>query len=116
MLLLSTFELLAVAFLVGSCWALWTCAISPLARIPNAHSSSPFSSLWILWARFRGHEVFLVAAAHKRHGPVVRLGPREVSINTVDKSIHTLHNKKVEKSPWYSFFSNYGYDRWPIND
>ncbi|KAF2834049.1 cytochrome P450 [Ophiobolus disseminans] len=86
----------------------WVSDAWPLSRIPNAHPSSPFTSIWILYARYRGNEIFAVSAAHSRHGPVVRLGPREVSIRTADKSIHRLHNKKVIKSTWYSFFANNG--------
>lgn len=83
--------------------------LSPLSSIPNAHSTSPYSSIWILWHRYKGDEIEIVAAAHLLHGPVVRLAPSEISVNSADESLHRFHNVKVEKSPWYSFFSNYRY-------
>ena len=82
---------------------------SPLSSIPNAHPTSAYCSFWILWHRYKGNEIEVVAAAHLLHGPVVRLAPSEISINSADESLHRFHNVKVEKSPWYSFFSNYRY-------
>lgn len=47
--------------------------VSPLSRIPNAHPSAPFSSLWILWVRYQGRENRTVHSTHDRLGSVVRL-------------------------------------------
>ena len=83
--------------------------ISPLAKIPNAHFTSSISSAWILWTRLRCQENRDVFAAHQRYGPVVRLGPNELSINCVDGGIRTVYGGGFEKGEWYSFFRNYGY-------
>ena len=82
---------------------------SPLAKIPNAHFTSSISSAWILWTRLRCRENRDVFAAHQRHGPVVRLGPNELSVNCVDGGIKTVYGGGFEKGEWYSFFRNYGY-------
>jgi hypothetical protein len=84
---------------------------SPLSSIPGAHSTSSFLPFWMLWSRFRGprNEIRVVAAAHKRYGAIVRLGPSEVSVNTPDRSLLTFHRSKVEKPSWYSSFANNGY-------
>jgi hypothetical protein len=83
--------------------------LSPLARIPNAHWSCSISPLWILWTRFRLHENRKVHSAHLECGPVIRLGPNEISINNVDGGIRTVYTGGFEKGDWYSIFDNYGY-------
>lgn len=82
--------------------------ISPLSKVPNAHWTAPFSPLWILWTRFRCRENRLVHAAHARRGPVIRLGPNELSINDV-AGLRTVYASGFEKGQWYSIFDNYGY-------
>jgi hypothetical protein len=82
--------------------------ISLLSKIPNAHWSSPFSSAWILWVRFNNHENREVHTAHLEHGPIVRLGPNEISINCVDGGLRTVYGGGFEKGDWYSIFDNYG--------
>ncbi|KAG9238000.1 cytochrome P450 [Amylocarpus encephaloides] len=81
--------------------------LSPLANIPNAHWSSPFSELWILWVRYKKRENRTVHAAHQALGPVVRLGPKELSINDVE-GLRTVYSGGFEKGEWYSIFDNYG--------
>jgi hypothetical protein len=80
--------------------------ISPLARIPNAHWSAPFSHLWILNVRFNNRENRTLHAAHKRLGPVIRVGPYELSIDDVD-CVRTVYYGGFDKSSWYSVFDNY---------
>ena len=82
--------------------------ISPLSKIPNAHWSSPYSAFWILWTRYHCHENRSVNAAHLKHGPVVRLGPNELSVNDVG-GLRTVYAGGFEKGQWYSIFDNYGY-------
>lgn len=49
--------------------------------------------------------------AHQRCGPIVRLGPGEVSINCVDGGIRTVYAGGFEKHDWYPrIFGAYGYD------
>jgi hypothetical protein len=86
--------------------------ISPLSKIPNAHWSAPFSPLWILWVRYRHTENRDVHAAHLKHGAIVRLGPNEVSISTIDGGVKTVFGGGFEKGDWYSVFDNYGYVRY----
>lgn len=68
-------------------YPLW---LSPLSRIPNAHPTASISSAWILWKRYVGKENVSVFAAHQRLGPLVRLGPNEISVNCVDGGIRTV--------------------------
>ncbi|KAF2720372.1 cytochrome P450 [Polychaeton citri CBS 116435] len=81
----------------------------PLSEIPNAHWSAPLSSLWILNLRRKQRETFAVHAAHQRLGPVIRLGPNEISVNSVEGGIRTVYAGGYEKGDWYkNVFSNYG--------
>ncbi|KAK4249572.1 cytochrome P450 [Corynascus novoguineensis] len=81
--------------------------LSPLSRIPNAHWSAPFSRLWILWIRRAHRENRTLHSAHRRLGPVIRVGPNELSINDFD-CVRTVYQGGFEKPSWYSVFDNYG--------
>jgi hypothetical protein len=81
--------------------------ISPLARVPNAHWTAPFSNLWILWIRYKARENRTVYAAHKALGPIIRLGPSELSVNDVN-GLRSIYAGGMEKGEWYSIFDNYG--------
>jgi hypothetical protein len=83
--------------------------LSPLAKIPNAHWSSSLSPIWILSVRKRYKELQTIHKAHQRLGPVIRLGPNEVSVNCVDGGIKTIYSGGFEKDEWYAYFANYGY-------
>lgn len=84
--------------------------ISPLRKIPPAHWSAPISPLWILYTRRRRNENTTIHALHQQLGPLVRLGPDEVSVNCVDGGIRTVYGGGYEKGAWYAVFNNYGKD------
>jgi len=88
-------------------YVLYPAFFSPLAQIPSAHWSVPFSRLWILWIRFVHRENRTLHNAHRRLGPVVRIGPNELSIDGVD-NVRTVYQGGFEKPVWYSVFDNYG--------
>ena len=84
---------------------------SPLAKIPNAHFTSSLSSLWILWKRYTNQESRAIHAAHVKHGDIVRLGPNEVSVSSVDEGVRTVYGGGYEKWSWYpNQFDNFRYD------
>ncbi|KAK3111851.1 hypothetical protein LTR53_012483 [Teratosphaeriaceae sp. CCFEE 6253] len=83
--------------------------LSPLSRIPSAHWSAPISRLWILYYRNREEETPTVHAAHQRLGPIVRIAPNDISVNSVDGGIRSVYAGGYEKGDWYrNIFSNYG--------
>ncbi|KAI5866361.1 cytochrome P450 [Durotheca rogersii] len=88
-------------------YVIYPAALSPLARVPAAHWSCSFSPAWILWARFDSRENHTLHAAHRRLGPVVRVGPSELSVDSVD-AVKTIYQGGFDKHPWYSVFDNYG--------
>lgn len=84
--------------------------LSPLSKIPNAHFSSSFSPLWILWIRRKGFENRTRLSCHEKLGPVIRLGPNEIGVNCVEGGIRTVYGGAFEKHDWYpNLFCNYGY-------
>jgi len=88
---------------------------NPLRRIPAAHPLAHFTSLWIASVRWRSIENATLKAAHGRLGPIICLGPEEISVNCVKGGIREIYAGGFEKSRpgiggynWYSFFFNYG--------
>ncbi|KAF2460675.1 putative cytochrome P450 monooxygenase [Lineolata rhizophorae] len=107
---LSIYALAAVFFsFVLYKYILYPAFLSPLAAIPNANPTSAISPLWILWTRFKQRENVTVHSAHKRLGPIVRLGPNEIGVNCVKGGLLTVYAGGFEKSDWYpNLFCNYG--------
>ncbi|EMD93267.1 hypothetical protein COCC4DRAFT_59105 [Bipolaris maydis ATCC 48331] len=86
---------------------------NPLRKIPAAHPTAHVSSLWIAWVRWRNIENATLKEAHARLGPIVCLGPEEISINCVKGGVRDVYGGGFEKVNakngynWYSFFTNY---------
>ncbi|KAI1141826.1 cytochrome P450 [Hypoxylon sp. FL0543] len=88
-------------------YILYPAIFSPLSKIPKAHWSCSISPAWILWARFKSRENRTLHAAHQQHGPIVRVGPNELSVNSIE-AVKTIYQGGFEKHEWYSLFNNYG--------
>jgi hypothetical protein len=101
---------ITLALILLPCRAIYVSRLTPLARLPCANQTCSIMGIWILWKRYGGsaHELKAIAAAHERHGPVVRLGPNEISIVSLDLDERRIFSMKLEKPPWYTPFSNYG--------
>jgi cytochrome P450 len=83
--------------------------LSPLATVPNAHWSVPFSPLWILYHRLKQNDTPTVHRMHGQLGPIIRLAPNELSVNCVEGGIRTIYGGGYDKGDWYAnTFSNYG--------
>jgi cytochrome P450 len=84
--------------------------LSPLAKIPNAHPIAPYTPFWILRKRFQRRENRTLYDAHQKYGPVVRLAPNEISVNSVD-GLRIVYGGNFDKHDWYpNIFSNYFID------
>lgn len=79
---------------------------SGLKDIPNAHFSVPYSRLCLLSTRSRKIENRSRLHLHRRLGPIVRLGPRDVSVNCIDDGVRTIYgaNFDIETSFYYASF------------
>ncbi|KAI9369265.1 cytochrome P450 [Aspergillus egyptiacus] len=83
---------------------------SPLSKIPNAHFTSPLSGRWIESIRRAGNEVLTIHALHRKYGPVVRLGPDELSINSLE-GLRVIYTGAFEKHSLYrDLFLNFHTD------
>jgi len=81
--------------------------ISPLSKIPNAHFTVPFSSLWLKYQRRNGRTgIKPVFEAHKNHGAVIRIGPSELSVASLD-GLRQVYTGAFEKTGFYTEFVNY---------
>ncbi|TKA34146.1 hypothetical protein B0A50_00126 [Salinomyces thailandicus] len=104
-----SFALLGLLCLTIYRYIIYPALFSPLAKIPNAHWSAPFSRLWILYYRHREEETPVVHGAHKRLGPIIRIAPNDISVNSVEGGIRSVYAGGYEKGDWYrNIFSNYG--------
>ena len=111
---LTMISLTTIACLSAAAYVIWRCIVypafvSPLSKIPNAHFSAPFSPAWILWKRYSAQENKTVHAAHEKHGKIVRLGPNDVSVASVDDGIRIVYGGGFEKWAFYpNLFDNFG--------
>ncbi|GAO17614.1 hypothetical protein UVI_02050970 [Ustilaginoidea virens] len=80
---------------------------SPLRHIPNAHWSSGVSPLWILWTRYNNRELQVLEEKHRQLGPILRLGPADLSVSCYENGARTIYNGDFEKPGYYNFFSYY---------
>lgn len=104
-----TAALILLLFLAVYRFVIHPVFLSPLSCIPSAHWSAPISRLWILYYRSREEETPTVHSAHQRLGPIIRLAPNEISVNSVDGGIRSVYSGGYEKGDWYrNIFSNYG--------
>ncbi|KAK2748149.1 hypothetical protein FQN57_001274 [Myotisia sp. PD_48] len=84
--------------------------VSPLSKLPNAHFTSPVFPFWIWWKKRKGQLNRTTLALHQKFGPVVRLGPNEVSVNSAEglRTIYTSRGGFI-KTTWYQeLFQNFG--------
>ena len=63
---------------------------SPLARIPAANFSARFSSLWSNYIRWANIENETLYELHNKLGPIVRLGPNELSVNDYEGGLRPI--------------------------
>jgi hypothetical protein len=83
--------------------------LSSLRKVPAAHWSSRFSSARILWARWTGAELKFLLDAHRRLGPIVLVGPQDLSVSSYQDGIRKVYDAGFPKpAPFYSMFKYYG--------
>ncbi|EMD96314.1 hypothetical protein COCC4DRAFT_77748 [Bipolaris maydis ATCC 48331] len=97
---------LGLAFLLYHlCFPLF---ISPLAKIPGPNAFA-FTRWRLALEDFRGTRTRTIHILHKKYGPVVRLGPSEVSFNSVS-ALRTIYGagSGFERTSFYNMFQVYG--------
>ena len=103
--------LLILAY-IGYYFLIYPFLLSPLRSLPRAHWSIPipyFGSIWILFHRYQSRNNTVTHEAHLKHGPIVRLGDNEISVNCYEGGIKTIYAGGWEKHEWYPRqFANFG--------
>ncbi|KAI3317718.1 cytochrome P450 [Xylariaceae sp. AK1471] len=112
MAITSIFNLYCPILLLLILWSLYRYVLypaifSPLAKIPTPHWTCSISNGWILYARFDSRENRTLQVAHQRCGPIVRVGPHELSVNSIE-AVKTIYQGGFDKHSWYSVFDNFG--------
>jgi hypothetical protein len=82
--------------------------LSRLSRIPAAHPLCHITSLWIYYIRWADIENRTLYRLHTEKGPILRLGPNELSVNCYEEGIKTIYGGGFEKTEFYPRrFTNY---------
>jgi len=75
--------------------------LSPLSQLPVAHWSCHILPTWFNRKCTTDGELKTLHAIHQRHGPIVRLGPHEVSVVS-EEGLKKIYNSALDKSDWYA--------------
>ncbi|KAK6361451.1 hypothetical protein TWF730_005179 [Orbilia blumenaviensis] len=106
---LSTFVLLALVY--GFTLATYRLLFSPLSAIPGPKLAA-VTRLWILYHDYKNQRTDTITNLHKKYGPVVRIGPNEVSFTSTSavKDIYTGSGREggFPKGFMYAMFTHYG--------
>jgi hypothetical protein len=99
---------LAITCLLLLTYLHYTLFLHPLSKLPYAHWTVPFSPSYITRARIQFTESRTIAALHEKHGPIVRLGPKEVSVASL-AGVKTVYITAggFERTEWFGEFMNY---------
>lgn len=109
MSLLTALGALLVLFWVIYQFFLFPKFISSLSSVPPIHWSAKFSSIYSLYVRYKGTELSNLVEAHKKHGPLVQVGPRDVSVNCYQDGVLKIYDAGFGKpTAWYSMFNYFG--------
>ncbi|KAJ8127654.1 hypothetical protein O1611_g5983 [Lasiodiplodia mahajangana] len=95
-------SLLATLSSVICGYIVYQCLFSPLAVFPGPLAAK-LSKGWRAYVTYRGQWHRDIAALHERYGPVVRIGPNELSVGDPEAFLHIYRvNKPYVKSACYS--------------
>ncbi|KAL4878148.1 cytochrome P450 [Aspergillus karnatakaensis] len=92
--------------------ALYIYFCSPLSHIPSASILAPISRLlWEFPTEYRGQITLALPKLHQKHGPLVRIGPNQVSFYDIDiyKRVHSPGSNFVKDPRVYSQFVQDGH-------
>ncbi|KAH8599797.1 cytochrome P450 [Bisporella sp. PMI_857] len=82
----------------------------PVSRLPGPLYSK-LTGFWLIIHEFVGNRRLYIHNLHKRHGPVVCLGPNEVSFTGLDaiKEIYLDGGSGYDKTELYTLFMQFGF-------
>ncbi|KAH8897158.1 cytochrome protein [Thozetella sp. PMI_491] len=82
--------------------------LGPLARVPGPKSFI-FTKWRLAYEDYKGSRTRTIHSLHERYGPVVRIGPNEVSFNSTS-AVRTIYGagSGFERTSFYGMFEVYG--------
>ena len=108
MLSLAILGLFAILLLLLYRYIIHPSFISPLSKIPCAHLTSSIIPIQVWSREIMSPNTHGVYAAHRKRGPVLRLGPNEISCASAT-ALRTIYQGGFEKDRMYEdFFVNFG--------
>lgn len=98
-------SLIVTIFFYRLCLSLF---LGPLARLPGPKCFA-LTSLRLMYEDYRGSRTRTINALHQKYGAVVRVGPKEVSFNSISalRSIYGA-GSGFERTSFYRMFEVYG--------
>lgn len=96
----------AAVFLYQICWTLFFC---PLARVPGPKAFA-LTKFKLAYEDYRGTRTRTIHRLHQEYGPVVRIGPNEVSFNSLTalRQIYGAGSAFGRPASFYRIFDIYG--------
>ncbi|CZT40831.1 related to benzoate 4-monooxygenase cytochrome P450 [Rhynchosporium secalis] len=100
------------AIIAGLIWlgrALQRAFFAPLAKLPGPVHSL-VTDIWLMRKEFTSKRREYIHQLHEQYGPVVRLGPNEVSFTSLEalKEIYTSGGSGYDKTEFYTLFMQFG--------
>ncbi|KAH8169572.1 cytochrome p450 domain-containing protein [Sarocladium implicatum] len=82
---------------------------TPIASVPGPFISH-ITSLYLKWQELRANRTLYVHSLHQKYGPVVRIGPNELSFTSwaAVKEIYCSSGSGYDKSDFYDLFKIWG--------
>lgn len=82
--------------------------VSRISKVPGPWYTR-YTSLWIKYQEFTANRRESIHALHEKYGPVVRLGPNEVSFTSLDaiKEIYSSGGSGYDKTEFYTLFRQF---------
>ncbi|KAL2075839.1 hypothetical protein VTL71DRAFT_782 [Oculimacula yallundae] len=98
-----------IALFIWLVTAIHRAFFAPLAKLPGP-THSLITDLWLMSKEFTSKRRDYIHQLHQQYGPVVRLGPNEVSFTSLEalKEIYTSGGSGYDKTEFYTLFKQFG--------
>src|SRR5882724_1462469 len=99
---------LVAASLLWLCKATYCALFSSLSKLPGPRYTL-FSEFYLMIQEFTGKRREYIHELHRSYGPVVRLGPNEVSFTSLEamKEIYSSGGSGYDKTEFYTLFKQF---------
>ncbi|KAF2001496.1 cytochrome P450 [Amniculicola lignicola CBS 123094] len=108
---LPLFVLASFAVYLVYIYIIYPLFISPLSKVPAAHPLAAFTPFWIQYHRLGGVEgIEAICKAHTRHGPIIRLSPKELSVSSLEavQKVYIERGGFAKPKWWAEAFMTFG--------